>query len=66
MSESTENHANSPAQASEEAAATEQVEVPAVAEPTEAAPDAAETVESEAPAANDADAEPVADVAPAE
>ncbi|RXR24788.1 DUF349 domain-containing protein [Oerskovia turbata] len=67
MSESTENHANSPAQASEEAPATEQVEVPAVAEPTEAAPatDAPEAT-TDAPAASDEDAAPVTDETPAE
>jgi hypothetical protein len=67
VSESTENHANSPAQAAEEAPATEQVEVPAVAEPTEAAPDAAEQVESSSPAAaRDEDSAPVTDETPSE
>ncbi|MBD7951876.1 DUF349 domain-containing protein [Oerskovia rustica] len=68
MSESTENHANSPAQASEEAPATEQVEVPAVAEPTEAAPatDAPEATTDAPAAASDEDAAPVTDETPAE
>ncbi|MFF3063772.1 DUF349 domain-containing protein [Oerskovia sp. NPDC057915] len=68
MSESTENHANSPAQASEEAPATEQVEVPAVAEPTEAAPatDAPEATTDAPAAAGDEAAAPVTDETPAE
>jgi hypothetical protein len=68
VSESTENHANSPAQASEEAPATEQVEVPAVAEPTEAAPatDAPEATTDAPAAASDEDAAPVTDETPAE
>ncbi|MFE4465376.1 DUF349 domain-containing protein [Oerskovia sp. NPDC056781] len=68
MSESTENHANSPAQASEEAPATEQVEVPAVAEPTEAAPatDAPEAATDAPAAASDEAAAPVTDETPAE